>query len=177
MRGSCSRKRSSRVSRGRAGESRAELEPLSRWFGVRVFLYAALVVPVLLRMRLEKLQAWLEPGPAPRPGRELPPAAAEALVRRVDAILHGRRPLVRSGCLTRGVTLYHFLRRAGADVSLCFGMGEINGTFSGHCWIVLAGEPLAEPRDPRPLFVETFHISPSHGADGVDGMAGMAHAR
>lgn len=172
MRGSCSRKRSSRSDRVRDWE-REELEPLSRWFGLRVFLYAALAVPVLLRLRLEKLRAWLEPGPAPRPGRELPPAAAEALVRRVDAILHARRPLVRSGCLTRGVTLYHFLRRAGADVSLCFGMGEINGTFSGHCWIVLAGEPLAEPRDPRPLFVETYHISPSPGAD----MAGMAHAR
>lgn len=169
MKGSCSRKRSSRVSRG--PESRAELEPFSRWFGVRVFLYAALVVPVLLRLRLEKLQAWLEPGPAPRPGRELPPAAAEALVRRVDAILREGRPLVRTGCLTRGITLYHFLRRAGADVSLCFGMGEIDGAFAGHCWIVLAGEPLAEPRDPRPLFVETFHISPS------DRMAGMAAAR
>jgi hypothetical protein len=175
MRGSCSRKRSSRASRG--PESRAELEPLSRWFGVRVFLYAAVVVPVLLRLRLEKLRAWLEPGPAPRPGRELPPAAAEALVRRVDAILREGRPLVRTGCLTRGITLYHFLRRAGADVALCFGMGEIDGTFAGHCWIVLAGEPLAEPRDPRPLFVETFHISPSHRVDRVGNMAGMAAAR
>jgi len=54
------------------------------------------------------------------------------------------------------VTLYRFLRRAGADVSLRFGVGMMDGAIAGHCWIVYRGEPLAERRDPRGLFVETW---------------------
>jgi hypothetical protein len=93
------------------------------------------------------------------------PAAAdrgtvESLVRRIDALLAAGRPLVRSGCLTRGLTLYYFLRRAGADVALVFGMGKMGAEIAGHCWIVFAGEPLAEKEDPRPLFVETWRIAP-----------------
>lgn len=141
-----------------------ELEALGKGFGLRVFLFAAFAVPVLLRLPLPRLKAWLEPR-SPRPAREdLPPAAAEAIVRRIDAVLRSGHPLIRSGCLTRGFTLYHFLRRAGGDVCLRFGMGQIDGAFAGHCWVDLRGEPLAEPRDPRPLFVETYHISPHERA-------------
>jgi hypothetical protein len=85
------------------------------------------------------------------------------MVRRIDRLLLAGRPLVRSGCLTRGITLFYFLRRAGADVSLRFGMGEVDGSYSGHCWVVHDGLPLAEKRDPRPLFTEMFRI-PATGA-------------
>ena len=119
----------------------------------------AALVPLLLRVRkLPDLPAWLEPaGEIPPPPE---PAEVDALVRRVDALIAAGRPFVRSGCLVRGLTLYRFLRRAGADVSLRFGAGEMNGRFAAHCWIVYRGEPLAEPRDPRPLFTETWRIEP-----------------
>lgn len=130
-----------------------------RFFAPRVLLFAAAVVPWLLRARkLSDLPRWLEPdGPLPpAPDR----AALEALARRLDRLLRLGRPLVRSGCLTRGVTLYRFLRRAGADVSLRFGMGRVGDEFSGHCWLALDGEPFAEPRDPRLTFTETWRIDP-----------------
>jgi hypothetical protein len=140
-------------------------------FAVRVLLFAALAVPLLLRLvRLPRLGVWLEPrSRRPPPTTPEPPAFAdratvEALVRRIDALLLAGRPVVRSGCLTRGLTLYYFLRRAGADVSLRFGMGKMGEDFAGHCWLVFAGEPLAEPRDPRPLFIETYRISREGGA-------------
>jgi hypothetical protein len=78
----------------------------------------------------------------------------------VLAALRVGRPLVRRGCLTRGITLYYFLRRAGADVRLCFGLGAVDGGdgFDGHCWLVLAGEPYLEPRDPRPLYTEMYRF-------------------
>jgi hypothetical protein len=79
-------------------------------------------------------------------------------VARVDHLLAAARPLVRSGCLVRGLTLYRVLRRAGAEVSLRFGIGPMEGRMAAHCWIVYQGEPLAEPRDPRPLFAETWSI-------------------
>jgi hypothetical protein len=45
-------------------------------------------------------------------------------------------------------------------------MGEVDGSYSGHCWVVHDGLPLAEKRDPRPLFTEMFRI-PSTGAGQV----------
>src|SRR5437764_13884201 len=118
--------------------------------GVSTVLFAA-AVPLLLRWcALDRLHAVLEPRrplpPAPAP------AAVAALVARVDRLLAAGRPLVRSGCLVRGLTLYRALRRAGAEVSLRFGVGVIGGQPGGrmaaHCWIVYQGEPLAEPRAP-----------------------------
>jgi Transglutaminase-like superfamily len=125
----------------------------------RILLFAA-AVPLLLRLRkLPDLPAWLEP----RKSLEKTPSDAEVdtLVRRIDALIAAGRPFIRSGCLVRGLTLYRFLRRAGAEVSLCFGAGEMDGSFAAHCWIVYGGEPLAEPRDPRPLFTETWRIEPA----------------
>jgi Transglutaminase-like superfamily len=124
----------------------------------RILLFAA-AVPLLLRLRkLPDLPGWLEP----RSPRRTPPSPAEvgALVRRADALIAAGRPFVPSGCLVRGLTLYRFLRRAGAEVSLRFGAGEMDGSFAAHCWIVYQGEPLAELRDPRPLFAETWRIEP-----------------
>jgi hypothetical protein len=124
--------------------------------GLRILLFAA-AVPLLLRFKkLPDLPVWLEPR-----GEVPPPPDLEAVrteVRRIDRLLAAGRPFVRSGCLIRGLTLYWFLRRMGADVSLRFGMGRMNGGMEGHCWIVYQGEPLAERRDPRPLFTETWRI-------------------
>lgn len=125
-------------------------------FALRVVAFATLV-PLLLKSRLPRLAEWLEP-PVPPPTAT--PGTAERLTRRIDALLRLGRPLVRSGCLTRGITLYYFLRRAGVDVSLRFGVGEVDGAFAGHCWLARGGEPFAEARDPRPLFIETWAIGP-----------------
>lgn len=69
-------------------------------------------------------------------------------------------PLVRPGCLTRGITGYYLLRRAGLDVALCFGIGPRHSAgVTGHCWIVLDGEPVLEAVDPRPAFTELVRLS------------------
>ncbi|HEV7518096.1 MAG TPA: lasso peptide biosynthesis B2 protein [Thermoanaerobaculia bacterium] len=138
------------------------LRPLGgRLFALRILLFAA-VVPLLLRRHLTRLAPLLEPATVPEPP---PPGVVEAMVLRIDRLLLAGRPFVRSGCLTRAITLFYFLRRAGADISLRFGMGEVDGSFSGHCWVVHDGLPLAEKRDPRPLFTEMFRI-PSTGTPG-----------
>ena len=129
---------------------------------LRILCFAA-AVPLILRLRkLPRLPAWLEPGgKVPTPPS---PSEVDALVRRVDRLIAAGRPFVRYGCLVRGLTLYRFLRRAGAEVSLRSGVGALgdqdNGGFAAHCWVVYRGEPLAEPRDPRPLFEETWRIEP-----------------
>ncbi len=141
----------------------------------RVVLFAA-AVPLLLRLvRIDRLGDWIEPR------REPPLAAGEprpldeayrATARRIDRLRQAGRPLVRSGCLVRGITLYRFLRRAGAPVTLHFGMalgkgpgaridgetGEPGDGFAGHCWVELAGQPFGEPRDPRPIYAEMLRF-------------------
>ena len=124
---------------------------------VRVLLFG-LAVPFLLRRGPERMARLLEPS---TPGQSVDPASAEALARRIDRWLRAGWPLVRRGCLTRGITQYRFLRKAGFDVSLRFGVGEINGRFEGHCWLVQDGRPFLEKRDPRPIYTEMWRIGPS----------------
>jgi hypothetical protein len=122
---------------------------------LRVLLFG-LAAPLLLRRRPEKLAAWLEKATSNAVRSE--PRTAEEVVQRVDRWLCAGWPFIRRGCLTRGVSRLYFLRRAGFPVSLRFGIGEVEGRLEGHCWLVLAGEPFAEKRDPRSIYTETWRI-------------------
>jgi hypothetical protein len=124
----------------------------------RVFLFAA-AVPALMRLKISRLAMVLEPGSEPRP-------IEASRVQKISAYTHRAirmgKPLVRPGCLTLGLTRYHFFRRAGMDVSLHFGVGRIGAEkeFVGHCWLTRDGQPYLESVDPRPLYVEMYRISP-----------------
>jgi hypothetical protein len=119
---------------------------------LNIFLFAALV-PTLLRLKLPRLAPLLEP-------RTIPPVAdadrIQQIVRHVDTVLKMRSLFIRTGCLTRGLTLYYFLRRAGLDVNLHFGMGKVTDELAGHCWLVKDGEPFLEAKDPRPYFTAIY---------------------
>jgi hypothetical protein len=141
----------------------------SRFFSLRVLAFAS-AVPLLLRLvKLPQLGDRLEPAADP-PASSPDPAAVQRLVRRIDLLLRLGWPVVRRGCLVRGITRYRFLREAGVDATLCFGIGRLPGqeSFTGHCWLELDGRALAEPREPRPIYTETYRVSPrprrDHGA-------------
>jgi hypothetical protein len=120
----------------------------------QVLLFAA-AVPFLLRLKLSRVQTLLEPRiPSPPDQKRI-----EQITGYVEQAIRSGRPLVRPGCLTRGVTRYYFFRRNGQNVSLCFGMGHVEEKFVGHCWLVKDGVPFLEPRDPRPLYAEMYRIS------------------
>lgn len=127
---------------------------------LRVFLFAA-AVPLLLRLKLARVATILEPGCEPQ---WVDPDQARKIAAYVETAIAWGRPIVRPGCLTRGLTRYYFLRRAGMDVSLHFGMGRIGQQkeFDGHCWLVRDGEPYMENQDPRTLYIDMYHISPEH---------------
>jgi hypothetical protein len=108
-----------------------------------------------MRLKLTRLQQLLELGNAP----QLPePDEVHKVAICVETVLQPDRCFIRRKCLTRGLTLYYFLRRIGFDVVLCFGMGIINGEFAGHCWLIKDGEPFMETKDPRPVFAVIYSI-------------------
>jgi hypothetical protein len=116
----------------------------------------AATVPLLMRLPLPRLAALLTRDP-----RRPPPSTAE--VERIERMIalapRVARPLVHTGCLTRGVTLFWFLRRAGLDVELRFGVDvEDHDATDGHCWLSLADEPFLEQVDPRPRFAELYRF-------------------
>ena len=124
---------------------------------LRLRVYAvAVATPLLMRLPLAVLGRVLEPRAAPAPDVGRTTRVEEA----VEEVLgHAGGRVLRGGCLTRGVTRYWFLRRAGEPVELCFGVGRPDGgPLEGHCWILRAGEPYREGRDPRPVFAETWRI-------------------
>ena len=120
----------------------------------RITLFAALV-PVLLRLELPALRSLLPPRRVPA-WTDVDRVAR--IARLTDAALGMGWPFVRRGCLIRGVTLYYFISRTGLPVSLCFGMGQVDGQFAGHCWLINDGEPFLEQHDPRALFTPVYAI-------------------
>ncbi len=121
----------------------------------RVGAFAA-AVPLLMRLPLPRVAGLLTHAP-----RRPPPSAAEVerLERLIALAPRVARPLVRPGCLTRGVTLFWYLRRAGLDVELRFGLEPAHDSDTdGHCWLALDGEPFLEKRDPRPRFTELYRL-------------------
>jgi len=140
---------------------------------LRILAFAA-AVPHLLRLKLSRVASALEPGKDPW-------AVDENRVRKittyVEKAIRLGKPLVRPGCLTRGLTRYYFLRRCGMDVALCFGMGRPDNDFVGHCWLVKDGEPYLEPpdQDPRTLYAEMYRISRTSSLTaGPAGATGLA---
>jgi hypothetical protein len=120
----------------------------------------AVAAPLMVRAGLPRLQRWLEPrSSSTRPT----PGDAEQLSGQygkwVDSIITRGQPLVRPGCLTRGVSLYYALRREGMDVALCFGVGPQDGAIVGHCWLEWDGQPLLERVDPLSSFTEVVRVS------------------
>lgn len=126
------------------------------WLLARVFVVAALV-PALMRLPLARVRGVLEPrGETPALDFE----SERRVIGLVNLALNALRPL-RATCLTRGITRYYFLRRAGVDVSLAFGIARLStAEVTGHCWLVREGEPFLEACDPRPTFIEVYRISP-----------------
>jgi Transglutaminase-like superfamily len=135
---------------------------------LRICAFAS-IVPYLLRLKITTVAKIIEPG-------EDRPAAADDRANRITkyieiAMRHGK-PAVRPGCLTRGTTRYYFLRRAGVDVTLCFGMGRRDQGFIGHCWLVKDREPYLEIEDPRLWYAEMYRISRNGGGTFAAGEAG-----
>jgi hypothetical protein len=120
-------------------------------------LVAAPLVPALMRLPLPKVDRILKRVRGARAPEQLSDERVAAVV---DAAQQFAHPVVRRGCLTRGVSLFVLLReRAGhEDLRLCFGIGGPADDFYGHCWLEHHGEPHLEKEDPRERFPAQFAL-------------------
>ena len=137
---------------------------------LRIFAFAA-AVPYLLRLKLPKVAGLLELG-CDSFATEANEENVKKVAAYVELVIARGRPIVRPGCLTRGLTRYYFLRRAGMNVTLCFGMGRVDCKFIGHCWLTRDGEPFLELEDPQTRYVEVYRISSEGGWAAVPDGAG-----
>src|SRR5689334_7520099 len=96
-------------------------EVLREVAGSAYVLAFACLVPLLLRLPLDRIEAMIEPLRAPA---RCSPAREREVLTRVDRVLWATGRVLRPTCLTRGLTRYYFLRRAGVPLALCFGVGE-----------------------------------------------------
>jgi hypothetical protein len=122
---------------------------------IRIAAFAA-IVPLLARLPIRRLEALMEPA---RPRSETDLALAERIIRHTDSVCRTGRRLIARLCLTRGLTLFYFLRRAGIDASLVFGTGTVDDKFAGHCWLVRSGKPYLEKVDPSVLFTPIYSFN------------------
>ena len=109
-----------------------------------------------MRFPIDRLGRWLEPSCTPP--TEPSSQDVNVLVTAIDGWLARVTPPLRSTCVIRGLTRYRYLRLAGANVALRFGVGLLNGNIEAHCWLTYRGEPLGERRDPRGVFTEMWVI-------------------
>ena len=111
------------------------------------------------------------PTPAGPAGKSAEPAEACASAESADvarvfssvdaAVLVGR-PVIRSGCLTKGSPAAEDLQHAGINITLC-SLGQLRALANqqaqvhGHCWLVKEGMPFLEARA-RSLYSEIFRL-------------------
>jgi hypothetical protein len=121
----------------------------------------ALVTPLLVRLSPNRLRRGLHLLAWTRGRRAAP---RERVLPRVERSLELAARLRPQTCLSRGVTRYVLLRRAGFPVDLVFGLGPHENVFAGHCWLELEREPYLEAEDPRGVFPEVFRVSDAASA-------------
>lgn len=155
--------------RNRLGALRCLRGRRELWLFARVLLVAPLC-PLLLRLPLGVVDWIVTRVRRPVP-RGLEPQRVAAVVAAAQRFAH---PVVRRGCLTRGLTLYWLLAEPSSELRLCFGIGGPADEFTGHCWLERAGEPYLEKEDPRQRFPEQFSMpmrSPAGEPAGVSSLA------
>jgi hypothetical protein len=117
-----------------------EAEPLTPLLKAEMAAWS-LALPLLRRLvTVRRLAALMWAAP-----RE-PSVGSDDQVIRWASRLSRLRPQGQANCLERSLLLFRFLSRGGADPRLVLGVRHVDGTISGHAWIVVSDTPLLEPQ-------------------------------
>lgn len=113
------------------------------------------ITPLLLRLPMRHLERLLLRG---RCHAAVSLHEVTEIVGTSDRICRLGCRLIRHKCTVRGLTLFYFLRKAGVELDLVFGVGSVKEKFAAHCWLAVDGEPYLETVDPRLFFTPMYVI-------------------
>jgi hypothetical protein len=109
-------------------------------------------------VRLDRLVGWAWQPPAARASGPEQEARVVALAVRLGQIFRA----VDRHCLQRSLLLYRELSGMGAGPSLVVGFGRTNDQLRGHAWVLVRGQPVAEPLE----WLSTLSPTVVFGPDG-----------
>ena len=116
------------------------------WF-MRILSLIA-VLPVILRfLSIPRLMKVLTPSATKKSRKPVDDKGRDRIVKYTDYLLSRNFWMFKSTCLRRSLVLYHFLRRAGINVQICFGVRykgdlqkkEVSMELEGHAWLFYKG--------------------------------------
>jgi len=121
------------------------------WLFIRIFLLVT-VLPAMLRLfSLPMLMEMLTPRDL-RVCKDQDSESRDKIVKFADYLLNRNFWIFRSTCLKRSLILYHFLRKLGINLHVCFGV-KYNGKLpdrktqkklEGHAWLFYNGNIFLE---------------------------------
>ena len=118
-------------------------DPLRVVLMIRVAVSYLTVAVLARRMPLPAAFAWISPRLAARSADE---RGLGRIVNAVDTLLVAGIPLIHPQCWRRAAVLHRFLRHAGVDTKIVFGVdAESTQPLDAHAWIEREGRPFAEP--------------------------------
>ncbi|MDX1428985.1 MAG: lasso peptide biosynthesis B2 protein [Rhodothermales bacterium] len=118
--------------------SRRELRP-GDWVRIaRICGMLARIVALQKRVSVARLVASFDSAPAEQRDR--------IDIGRINWLTRGVLRRLFSGryCMKRSLILFHFLRKAGREARIVFGVTKEEGKLEGHAWVTVNGEPYAE---------------------------------
>lgn len=111
---------------------------------IQIFLLVT-ILPLLVRfLSIPKLMKVLTPGGVKIYESHKQEKMKDKIVKFTDYILSRNLWIYRTICLKRSLVLYHFLRKIGITVHICFGVRlpnkESKDKLEGHAWLLYYGD-------------------------------------
>jgi hypothetical protein len=116
----------------------ADLSWRERWWLTQALVLLPAAAIAVRVVPLRTLSAQLDR----RSKREPKAAPADRIAHMVAAAAHYGP--YRASCLPQSLVLLWLLRRQRLRGQLRFGVKQVNGTMTAHCWVELDGEPLID---------------------------------
>ena len=129
------------------------------WLLVRVAGILSILAILQKIFSLEKLLSLLQPDASGKCNRCGSAALElERIVYLTDRLLWQNFWVFRPVCLRRSLVLFRYLRQSGYPVSICFGVSNADKTLSGHSWLELDGDVIAERDEGYKGFQVTYRF-------------------
>jgi len=121
------------------------------WLFIRIFLLITLLPAMLRLFSLPMLMKMLTPRDL-RVCKDQDSESRDKIVKFADYLLNRNFWIFRSTCLKRSLILYHFLRKLGINLHVCFGVKynvklpdrKTQKKLEGHAWLFYNGNIFLE---------------------------------